>query len=247
MKQEIFRVLENHPLARSIYRLTLSGDTSAITAPGQFVNIRINGFYLRRPISVCDWEEGKLILIYKTVGEGTQALAAMSEGTQLDLLTGLGNGFNLQNDGCSPLLVGGGVGTPPLYALAKLLRKKACRMTVVLGFAGAQDVFYTDEFSALGAQVFCATQDGSHGTPGTVIDALQAHKPAFDYSYACGPMPMLRALYNYTDIPGQFSFEERMGCGFGACMGCTCHTVTGSKRICKDGPVLTREEILWRT
>lgn len=247
MKQEIFQILKNRPLARGVYELTLSGDTSAITAPGQFVNIRIDGFYLRRPISVCDWEDGKLTLIYKTVGEGTQAMADMPAGARLDLLTGLGNGFSLENSGNMPLLVGGGVGAPPLYALAKLLLQAGRTVTVVLGFAGAADAFYLDEFTALGAQVLCAAQDGSLGTPGTVIDALRTNKPIFDYSYACGPMPMLRALYDYTDVPGQFSFEERMGCGFGACMGCTCHTITGSKRICKDGPVLTREEILWRT
>ncbi len=247
MREGIFQILENTPLARGVFRMTLSGDTSAITAPGQFVNIQIEGFYLRRPISVCDWTDGMLTLIYKTVGEGTQAMAAMSVGTHVDVLSGLGNGFGLENCGQMPLLVGGGVGTPPLYALARFLRKMGREVCVVLGFANVEDVFYLKEFSALGAQVLCATQDGTFGTPGTVIDALRMHKPIFDYSYACGPMPMLRALYNYTDVPGQFSFEERMGCGFGACMGCTCHTITGSKRICKDGPVLLREEILWRT
>ncbi|MBQ1503808.1 MAG: dihydroorotate dehydrogenase electron transfer subunit [Oscillospiraceae bacterium] len=239
-------MLENIPIADKVYKLTLSGDTGAITAPGQFVNLLIPSLYLRRPISVCDWDEDSLTLIYKVVGEGTRVLSEMAAGMKLDILTGLGNGFS-PLPGVSPLLVGGGVGAPPMYALAKKLRESGLDVTVLLGFGKKTDVFYLEEFASLGVRVLCATMDGSVGTKGTVIDAIRAESPAFDSLYACGPIPMLRALYDFTSCPALFSFEERMGCGFGACMGCTCHTVSGSKRICKDGPVLAREEIVWRT
>jgi len=247
MKQELFTILENNPIARDVYRLILKGNTDAITAPGQFVNIKIDGLYLRRPISVCDWEDGKLTLIYKVVGAGTKLMAQMKSGDVLDILTGLGNGFTVSDVAKSALLVGGGVGTPPMYGLARVLREKGWKVTVCLGFGGKPDVFYLDEFKSLGAHVICATMDGSCGENGTVIDALRKYQPEFDCTFACGPIPMLHALYDYTDVPGQYSFEERMGCGFGACMGCTCHTKNGNKRICKDGPVLDREEIVWRT
>ncbi len=246
MKQGLFTILENQQIAHLVFRLVLSGETDAITAPGQFVNIRIPGFYLRRPISVCDWDEKKLTLIYKDVGEGTHTLACLEKGIELDVLTGLGSGFTL-GLGEKPLLVGGGVGTPPMYALAKALRAQNTDVTVLLGFGAQKDAFYLDEFSALGTRVLCATMDGSVGTIGTVIDALKEKEPDYDCLYACGPIPMLRALYDFTACPAQFSFEERMGCGFGACMGCTIHTADGSKRVCKDGPVFTREDIVWRT
>ncbi len=246
MKQGLFTILENKQIAHLVYRLVLSGDTSAITAPGQFVNIRIPGFYLRRPISVCDWDENKLTLIYKNVGEGTRTLAALQKDIELDILSGLGNGFTVM-PGEKPLLIGGGVGAPPLYKLAKTLRGLEKEVTVLLGFSAQKDVFYLDEFSALGVRVLCATMDGSVGAIGTVIDAMQEKTPEYDGIYACGPIPMLHAIYDFTSCPAQFSFEERMGCGFGACMGCTIHTTDGSRRVCKDGPVFAREEIVWRT
>ena len=222
--------------------MILSGDTSGIKNPGEFVNIRLNGFYLRRPISVCDVEGDKLTLIYKVVGKGTGAMSKMPEGTELLILTGLGNGYDLTPAGDFPLLVGGGVGVPPMYLLAKRLLAQGKKVSVVLGFNTEDEVFYEDEFKALGCDVTVATVDGSHGVKGFVTDALPN---GYSYFYTCGPMPMFRALNKAVRTSGQFSFEERMGCGFGACMGCSCKTLTGYKRICKDGPVLKREEILW--
>ena len=222
--------------------MILSGDTSAIKNAGEFVNIQLDGFYLRRPISVCDVEGDKLTLIYKVVGKGTEAMSRMSEGSELKLLTGLGNGYDLSASGDNPLLVGGGVGVPPMYLLAKKLLARGKRVSVVLGFNTADEVFYEDEFRALGCDVTVTTVDGSRGVKGFVTDALPE---SYSYFYTCGPMPMFRALFKATKTSGQFSFEERMGCGFGACMGCSCKTITGYKRICKDGPVLRKEEILW--
>ena len=222
--------------------MILSGDTSGIKNPGEFVNIKIDGLYLRRPISVCDVEGDKLTLIYKVVGKGTEAMSEMTEWTELMILTGLGNGYDLTSAGDSPLLVGGGVGVPPMYLLAKRLLAKGKKVSVVLGFNTGDEVFYEDEFKALGCDVAVTTVDGSHGIKGFVTDALP---DGYSYFYTCGPMPMFRALNKAVKTSGQFSFEERMGCGFGACMGCSCKTLTGYKRICKDGPVLKREEILW--
>ena len=243
MKQSIFEILTNEALTSSVYRMTLEGDTSAITAPGQFVNIRLEGKFLRRPISVCDWEEGKLTLVYKVVGHGTAQMAAMTPGQALDILTGLGNGYDLTLTGENPVLVGGGVGVPPMYSLAKHLRALGKSVQVILGFNTKEEIFYEDAFKALGCTVYVTTVDGSYGIPGFVTDALKD----LNYSHfcACGPEPMLKALYKASRTSGQMSFEERMGCGFGACMGCSCKTLTGSKRICKDGPVMKKEEILW--
>ncbi len=243
MKKGLFRIRAHQALTEQVYRLVLQGDTSAITAPGQFVNIALEGFYLRRPISVCDWDEGSLTLLYKTVGEGTRAMATRLPGAQLDLLVGLGNGFDLQRSGQSPLLVGGGVGVPPLYGLAKRLLEKGVQPTVILGFNRKDEVFYEEDFRALGLSVLVTTADGSHGMRGFVTDALEGLAPS--YLYTCGPEAMLRALYASCPCDGQFSFEERMGCGFGACMGCSCETKYGYKRICKEGPVLEKGEILW--
>ncbi len=223
--------------------MTLAGDTSAITAPGQFVNIRLDGFYLRRPISVCDCEEGKLTIVYKTVGKGTEYLAAAKTGDKFDVLTGLGNGYDLALSGSSALLIGGGVGVPPLYLLAKRLISEGKSVKVILGFNTASEVFYEEEFKALGASVTVTTADGTKGVKGFVTAAMDC---GCSYFYTCGPEPMLKAVYAASKTSGQFSFEERMGCGFGACMGCSCKTVTGYKRICKDGPVLRKEEILWQ-
>lgn len=242
MKQGLFTILKNEPLTDSVYRMVLKGDTAAITAPGQFVNIKLDGLYLRRPISVCDCVGDQLTLVYKVVGKGTEQMSTMAGGEQLDVLTGLGNGYNTAPAGDTVLLLGGGVGVPPLYMLAKELIKQGKNVSVVLGFNTAREVFYEQEFKAIGAAVTVTTVDGSYGTKGFVTDALPTN---YDYFFTCGPEPMLKAVYKHTVTSGQFSFEERMGCGFGACMGCSCKTVTGYKRICKDGPVLTKEEILW--
>ena len=243
MKQSIFTILTNEALTPSVYRMTLSGDTSAITAPGQFVNIRLEGKFLRRPISVCDWEDGKLTLVYKVVGHGTAQMAAMAPGEKLDILTGLGNGYDLGLVGDAPLLVGGGVGVPPMYGLAKHLRAMGKEVQVILGFNTREEIFYEQEFKDLGCAVTVTTADGSYGVKGFVTDAMK--NMHYSHFCACGPEPMLKALYAASTTSGQMSFEERMGCGFGACMGCSCKTLTGSKRICKDGPVMKKEEILW--
>ena len=244
MKQGIFTIAENQRIAKNVFRMHLDGDTSAITAPGQFVNVKLDGFYLRRPISVCDAADGELTLIYKTVGAGTEKMSTLAPGERLDLLTGLGNGYDTSKSGDAPLLVGGGVGVPPLYLLAKKLAGEGKRVRAVLGFNTADEVFLADEMRSVGCDVTVATADGSVGVRGFVTDAMPER---YTYFYACGPEPMLRAVYDATETSGQLSFEERMGCGFGACMGCTCETVAGYKRICRDGPVLEKEEILWRT
>ena len=241
-KQTQFTILENAPLTASVYRMVLRGDTSAITAPGQFVNIALDGKFLRRPISVCDYDASTLTLIYKVVGSGTAQLSAMGGGT-LDILTGLGNGYDISAAGDAPVLIGGGVGVPPLYKLCKELIKRGVSPVVVLGFNKASEVFYKEKFEALGAETYLATADGSLGEKGFVTDVIA--RLDYTYFYACGPMPMFRALENIAKTDGEYSFEERMGCGFGACMGCSVLTKNGAKRICKDGPVLQRSEIIW--
>ena len=243
MKQGIFKITSNEKIARDIFKMTLAGDTSAITAPGQFVNIKLDGFFLRRPISVCDCVGENLTLIYKTVGRGTEQMSRMAAGDKLDLLTGLGNGYNTKISGGSPLLVGGGVGVPPMYMLCKELISEGKNVTVVLGFNSKDDVFYENEFRALGADVHIATADGTYGTKGFVTDVIKDLQ--YTFFYTCGPEPMFRAMHKIMKTPGQYSFEERMGCGFGACMGCSCKTLTGNKRICKEGPVMESEEIIW--
>ena len=243
MKQVFYTVEENRKIAKNVYKLRLHGDTAAITAPGQFVNLKIEGCYLRRPLSVCDTEGEELTLLYKVVGRGTEILSKIPEGRELDTLTGLGNGFDLSVNTKRPLLVGGGVGVPPLYKLAKDLLAKGAKPTAVLGFNQAEEVFYREEFEALGVQVVLMTADGSAGRKGFVTDAIG--DLSYDYFYTCGPEPMFRALEKVVKGPGEYSFEERMGCGFGACMGCSCKTKYGAKRICKEGPVLKREEIVW--
>lgn len=242
MNQGLFEIIENVPLTDSVYKMVLAGDTSAITAAGQFVNIRLEGLYLRRPISVCDVTDGRLTIIYKVVGKGTEQMSHMKTG-RLDMLTGLGNGYDLSLSGEKPLLLGGGVGVPPMYLLAKKLIQQGKNVTVVLGFNSVSEVFYEDDFKALGAEVIVATVDGSYGCKGFVTDILKDLD--YSYFYACGPEPMLKAVYRASATSGQMSFEKRMGCGFGACMGCSCKTITGYKRICKEGPVMKKEEILW--
>ena len=242
MKQGLFEIIENIALTETVMRMQLRGDTSEITRPGQFINIKLDGLYLRRPISVCDSVGDVVTIIYKVVGKGTKQMQEM-QGGKLDVLTGLGNGYDTSVSGERPLLLGGGVGVPPLYMLAKKLISEGKQVSVILGFNTKDEVFYEKEFRALGASVTVATVDGSYGTRGFVTDAMKDME--YSYFYTCGPEPMLKAVYNTSVTGGQLSFEERMGCGFGACMGCSCKTIYGNKRICKDGPVLVKEEILW--
>lgn len=242
MKQGIFKISENTQLTDNVYKMVLVGDTSDITACGQFINIQLDGLYLRRPISVCDCDENLVTIIYKVVGKGTEQMAKMAVGESLDVLTGLGNGYDLSLSGDKPVLLGGGVGVPPLYMLAKELKKQGKDVAVVLGFNTKSEVFYEQEFKDLGCDVKVTTVDGSYGVKGFVTNAYPQN---YTYFYTCGPEPMLKAIYKTAVTSGQMSFEERMGCGFGACMGCSCKTITGYKRICKDGPVMKKEEILW--
>ena len=243
MKQSLFEITEHRPLTSNVYLMRLAGDTSDITAPGQFVNLKLDGFFLRRPISVCDSEDGSLTLIYKVVGKGTEYMSTLKCGEKLDILTGLGNGYDTSRSGQKPLLVGGGVGVPPLYKLAKELIKEEKDVTVILGFNTKSEIFWEEEFTKIGANVIVTTVDGSKGVRGFVTDAMKNLN--YTYFYSCGPEPMLKALYNASVTSGELSFEERMGCGFGACMGCSCKTVSGNKRICKEGPVLKKEDIIW--
>ena len=241
MKQSIFTIVSNDALTENVYKMVLSGDTSAVTNCGQFVDLRLPEKYLRRPISVCDYDAATLTLIYKVVGSGTEIMAALPVGTKLDVLTGLGNGYDTSFSGDRPVLVGGGVGVPPLYNLCKKLVAEGKHPQVVLGFNTASEIFLADEFKALGADVHIATADGSVGIKGFVTNVIE--ELAYTYFYSCGPMPMFKAMENVMTTSGQYSFEERMGCGFGACMGCTIQTKSGYKRVCKDGPVFFREEV----
>lgn len=243
MKQGIFHVITNEPIAKDVYKMVLLGDTSAITAPGQFVNIKIEGLYLRRPISVCDYAENTLTLIYKVIGKGTEIMSHMGTNTELDILTGLGNGYDTDKSGDNPLLIGGGVGVPPMYSLCKKLIKEGKNVSIILGFNSAKDIFYENKFKELGAEVYVTTADGSYGIKGLVTDVIK--NLHYSFFYTCGPEPMLRAISKIAKTKGQYSFEERMGCGFGACMGCSCKTLTGNKRICKEGPVMESEELIW--
>lgn len=243
MKQSIFEVKANTKIAENTYKMVLGGDCSGITASGQFVNIKLDGFFLRRPISVCDYDDNELTLIYKVVGKGTEYMAELGAGEKLDILTGLGNGYDLSKSGNEPVLIGGGAGVPPMYNLCRKLVAEGKKPKVILGFNKENELFFENEFKALGADVTVTTADGSYGIKGFVTDALKNMK--YTYIYSCGPEPMLKAIYNTAETSGQLSFEERMGCGFGACMGCSCATKYGNKRICKDGPVLEMEEIIW--
>lgn len=240
MKKDIYTIISNKQLTRDVYRMELEGDTSQISAPGQFVNIKIEGFYLRRPISICDWSQERMTIIYKTVGQGTREMAGMEPGKELDILCPLGNGYDLDKIADAPVIAGGGVGVPPMYGLTKALIQKGKKPVVILGFNTKDEVFYEEEFRALGAEVKVTTADGTYGIKGFVTDGFDAA----DYGCACGPEPMLKAVSEKVK-DGQFSFEARMACGFGGCMGCSCETKYGYKRICKDGPVLMKEEIKW--
>lgn len=243
MNNVIYTIKLNEKLTENVYKMVFEGDTSAVTASGQFINIKIDSLYLRRPISIFDCKENELTIIYKVVGTGTEIMSKMPVGTKLDVLVGLGNGFDTSVSGDTPVVIGGGVGVPPMYYLAKKLIAEGKKVTAILGFNKADEVFGKEDFEAIGCRTIVTTVDGSMGVKGFVTDALKD----IDYSYffTCGPEPMLKALYNASETSGQFSFEERMGCGFGACMGCSCKTKYGNKRICKDGPVLVKEEIIW--
>ena len=245
MKQGLFSITQNEKIAQSVYKMRLSGDTSAIKKAGQFVNIKLDGFFLRRPMSVCDYTAEELLIIYKVVGKGTEKMSAMEKGEQLDILTGLGNGYDLTVKTEKPVLIGGGVGVPPLYKLSKELKNQGKRVSVILGFNSEKEIFFEEEFKEIADRVLICTADGSYGIKGFVTDAIKDID--FDYFFTCGPEPMFKALESTIDkgISGQLSFEQRMGCGFGACMGCSCKTLTGNKRICREGPVLFREEIIW--
>lgn len=243
-KKGLYEIKSNKKIAKDVYEMVLAGDTQYITKPGQFINIEIEGLYLRRPISICEYKEGLIKIIYKVIGEGTEYLSKLQEGKKLDILTGLGNGFEVENSKEKPLLIGGGVGTPPMYELCRQLINQGKKVTVVLGFNSKEDVFYEDEFKNLGADVYITTVDGSYGVKGFVTDVIK-NLEDYTYFYGCGPQPMLKAVYDISKTSGELSFEERMGCGFGACMGCTCKTKYGNKRICVDGPVLKKEEIIW--
>ena len=243
MKQSVFEIVSNTALTENVFQMVLKGDTTAITAPGQFVNIQLEGLYLRRPISVCDLDGDKLTIVYKAVGKGTEQMSRMQPGEKLDVLTGLGNGYDLTLSGDKPVLLGGGVGVPPMYLLAKELLKQGKKVSVILGFNTKSEIFYEQEFKKLGCNVVVTTVDGSYGTKGFVTTALENME--YTHFYTCGPEPMLKAVYKASATSGQMSFEKRMGCGFGACMGCSCKTLTGYKRICKEGPVMKKEEILW--
>ena len=245
MTQGLYRVDSNVQLTSTVYRMVVSGDVGALSRPGQFVNFKIDGLYLRRPISVCDYdtEAGTITLIYKVVGAGTEKLAKAKEGDVFDLLCGLGNGYDTATSGDAPVLIGGGVGIPPLYGLCRKLIAEGKNVKVILGFNTKDEIFYEQEFKDLGAQVYVTTVDGTYGTKGFVTNVLT--ELDYTYFYTCGPMPMFKAVNAASVTSGQFSFEERMGCGFGACMGCSCKTLTGYKRICREGPVMRKEEILW--
>ena len=243
MTQGLYEIIKNDALTSTVYKMVIKGDTSAITAPGQFVNLKLEGKFLRRPISICYYDESTITLVYKVVGEGTEQMAEMKAGETLDVLVGLGNGYSLDKCGDKPLLIGGGVGIPPLYNLCKKLIELGKDCTVILGFNNADEIFLEDDFKALGVKVIVTTVDGSYGVKGFVTDAMK--ELDYTYFFTCGPMPMFKAIESTAVTSGQYSFEERMGCGFGACMGCSCKTKYGNKRICKDGPVMEREEIIW--
>ncbi len=243
MKQQIMTIASNEKIAKDIMKMVLLGETSSLSKPGQFINIKLSGKYLRRPISVCDYTADSITIIYKIVGGGTQQMAEMKPGEALDVLNGLGNGFDTSLSGDAPVIIGGGVGVPPMYGVCKEICSRGITPTVILGFNSKDDVFYKEEFEKLGAAVHITTADGSYGTKGFVTDVLK--ELDYTYFFTCGPMPMFKAIESVAKSSGQYSFEERMGCGFGACMGCSCKTKYGNKRICKDGPVMVREEIIW--
>lgn len=247
-----FRILSNDRVATGTYELRLEGPVAGLTTPGQFVTIEIPGFYLRRPFSVADWSEQTLRLFYKVVGDGTEALSTMQEG-KLSVMTGLGNGFDVHAaETKKPVLIGGGVGIPPLFGLAKRLVNMDKTPLVLLGFNRADELFLVEGFEEIGADVRVATVDGSVGTEGFVTtlfeQAIDAIGPDAAYVYTCGPMPMFQTLakeMNRLGMDGCFSLEERMGCAVGICMGCSIETTEGMRRVCKEGPVFSKEVLPW--
>ncbi len=243
-KKDVYEILKNEMMTKDVYKMVLKGETKYIKAPGQFINLKIDGCYLRRPISVSDWDENTITIIYKIFGKGTEIMSKMNVGEKLDIITGLGNGFNTNLSGQRPILIAGGVGVPPMYRLCKELIQEEKSPIVVLGFNTKEEIFYENEFKDLGVKVYVSTVDGSYGINGFVTDAIKDLKD-YTYYYACGPMPMLKAIYDETQSDGELSLEERMGCGFGACMGCSIQTTEGTKRVCKEGPVFRKEEIIW--
>ena len=243
MYQGMYEILSNKCIAKNTFEMVLKGDTTSLTKPGQFINIKLEGKYLRRPISVCDYDSDTTTIIYKVVGKGTEQMAEMKPGEMLDVLSGLGNGFDISKADKDAVLLGGGAGIAPMFNLCRELIKKGTMVTVILGFNTKDEVYYEEEFKNLGAKVYITTVDGSYGEKGFVTDVLK--NLTYSYFFTCGPMPMFKAIESVATTSGQYSFEERMGCGFGACMGCSCKTKYGNKRICKDGPVLLREEIIW--
>lgn len=245
MNKGKYKIIENKKIAKDVFKMVFEGDTSAIISAGEFVNIEIEDLYLRRPISICDYDKNTITVIYKVVGHGTEKMSKLEIGQKLDILTGLGNGFDTKVSGDKPLIIGGGVGTPPMYRLCKDLISEGKKPIVILGFNSEEDIFYKEEFEKLGVEVYISTVDGSVGTKGFVTDIMKTIKD-FTYFYACGPMVMLKAVCDATDIPGEVSLEGRMGCGFGACMGCTIQTKKGSKRVCKEGPVFVKEDLIWK-
>ena len=243
-KNNTYEVLENKFLTKNVLKMILKGDTQYIKLPGQFINIKINNFYLRRPFSISDYDDNTITIIYKIYGNGTEALSKIHKGEKLDILTGLGNGFNKNPSGNSPLLIAGGVGVPPMYRLCKELINDGKKPIIVFGFNSKEEIFYENEFKDLGVEVYISTIDGSYGKKGFVTDIIK-ELDYYTYYYACGPIPMLKAVYNEVNCDGQLSLEEKMGCGFGACMGCSIKTNKGTKRVCKEGPVFRKEELLW--
>ena len=244
MKKSLYTIAGNSLIASKTYKMVLEGDA---VAEGEFVDISIPGFYLRRPLSICDKEEGRLTVVYKVVGEGTKVLSEMGVGTVLEVLTGLGKGFDPEACKASALLVGGGLGVPPLYLLAKELKARGKKVTAVLGFNKAEEIILVDEFRRVCDEVVISTADGSVGVKGFVTDAIRemAGRAGHDYFYTCGPMVMMKAVCAVLDEPGEASLEERMGCGAGFCYGCSIQTKNGPRRVCKDGPVFKKEELIW--
>lgn len=245
MNKSKYKIIENNKIAKDVFKMILEGDTTNITNAGQFINIELEDLYLRRPISICDYDDNTITVIYKVVGQGTEKMSNLEAGHELDILTGLGNGFETSNSGDKPLIIGGGVGTPPMYKLCKKLISEGKKPTVILGFNSKEDIFYKEEFEKLGVEVYISTVDGSVGVKGFVTDIMKTIKD-YTYFYACGPMVMLKAICEEADVLGEVSLEERMGCGFGACMGCTIQTKKGNKRVCREGPVFNKEDLIWK-
>lgn len=241
----LFTIKENRRIASDTYRMELSCGFMPETRAGQFVDIALDGFYLRRPIAVCDLSDDGMTICYKAVGKGTEYMSTLRPGMTLDLLTGLGNGFNVAACRDAALLIGGGLGAAPLHLLCRELKAAGKKVSVVLGFNKAEEIILIEEYRKMGVEPGIATLDGSAGTKGFVGDVIARMSPEYDRFYCCGPLPMMKAVCESLPTGGEASLEERMGCGAGFCYGCTRMTRGGAKRICKDGPVFDKEEIIW--